>query len=284
MRYLQNVSQNCGKRRNDKKKVILPILLFTVVVLSILSCQNTGTTQDYHVGDYKGSIVWDGLERSYLIHIPPSHVKSQQMPIVIALHGGGGTDKDMVKLTQGGFNTLADKEGFIVIYPEGAKYPRPIKTRWNDGRNKQFSQTDDVGFISTLIDHLAQTLNINQKRVYVTGISNGAHMAVRLAMELSNKITAVAPVAFSMQEKYLQWPAPQRPIPILIMTGTEDPFVPWEGGETPDSTGNRKLGKILPLSETVKYWVNQNQCYSTPTITYEPDRDPKDGIRVQRSI
>jgi polyhydroxybutyrate depolymerase len=196
--------------------------------------------------------MFDGLDRTYLIHIPPSWNKTKSMPLVIALHGGGGTGKDMVELTLSGFNTLSDKEGFIVVYPVGTIFSGMIKVRWNDGRDERYSQADDVGFISALIDHLVKEFNVDSKRVYATGISNGAHMSMRLARELSDKIAAVAPVAYAMQEKYVSVPVSTRQISVLVMTGTDDPFTPWEGGETSDPTGKRMLGRVLSVPATVK--------------------------------
>ena len=122
------------------------------------------------------------------------------MPLVIALHGGGGSGIGMVALTLGGFNVLSERERFIVVYPDG------IGKNWNDGRGllryrAQRENIDDVGFISALIDHLAKKYNIDRKRVYITGMSNGAIMSYRLACELADKIAAIAPVAGLMPEK-----------------------------------------------------------------------------------
>ena len=228
--------------------------------------------------NYADSIIVGGLKRTYLIHIPPSYDKNKSMPLVIALHGGGGSAKDMVKLTKGGFNRLADKEGFIVVYPEGAEH------KWNDGRDERFSQADDVGFISALIEHLARSINIDRTRIYATGVSNGAHMSMRLARELSNKIAAVAPVAYSMQKKYEQVPVSAKPVSFLIITGTNDPLIPWRGGNTPWPTERRMLGEILSVPQTVGVLVSHNQCSTTPAITYEPDKDPQDGTRVRKEV
>jgi polyhydroxybutyrate depolymerase len=264
---------------NNRKKIVLLVLPLTVIaVLLSLSCLNSADTLNNQVGDHAGSIVWDGLERTYLVHIPPSYDKNKSMPLVIALHGGGGSAKGMVKLTKGGFNRLADKEGFIVVYPEGTEH------KWNDGRDERFSQADDVGFISALIEHLAQSINIDRARIYATGISNGAYMSMRLARELSDKIVAVAPVAYSMQKKYKQVPVSTKPVSFLIITGTNDPLIPWQGGNTLYPNRHRMLGEILSVPQTVEVLVSHNQCSSTPTITYEPDKDPKDGTRVREEV
>jgi len=198
------------------------------------------------------------------------------MPLLIVFHGGAGTAEGMVKLTLGSLNVLADKEGFIVVYPDG------IDKKWNDGRDEQYSKADDVGYISALIKQLTQTLNIDSARVYATGISNGAHMCMRLARELSGQIAAVAPVAYSMPERFASVPVSTNPISVLVITGTKDPFIPWEGGETPDFQGERRLGTILSVPKTVSVLIAHNQCALTPAITIEPDKDSQDGTRVRR--
>jgi polyhydroxybutyrate depolymerase len=174
------------------------------------------------------SIIFAGLERTYRIHMPPSYDKSTPLPLLIALHGGGGSGEKMEELTLRGFNRLSDKEGFIVVYPDG------IEKHWNDGReNVKYrahrEKIDDVGFISALIDYLVKQYNIDIKQVYATGISNGAMMSFRLGCELSEKIAAIAPVAGSMPENLPTRCSPSRSISVLIISNTEDPLVPWGG-------------------------------------------------------
>lgn len=229
--------------------------------------------------DYDGSIVFDGLKRTYHVRLPSSQDKP--LPLVFLLHGGGGSAKAMEKLTREGFNTLAEKEGFIAVYPEA------VEKHWNDGRGLQRwrSQRDkinDVGFISTLIEHLSREHRIDQKRIYATGISNGGLMSYRLACELTHQIAAVAAVASSMGESLSLSCRPSRPISVLIINGVEDSLVPWEGGEI--RLGPWRLGKVLSVSNTVKFWAGRDNCSSSPLITQEPDRDPQDGTRVRKEL
>jgi polyhydroxybutyrate depolymerase len=200
------------------------------------------------------------------------------MPLLIVLHGAGGTGQGMVSLTFGGFNTLADNKKVIVVYPDG------IANQWNDGREGNFTvvnreEIDDVGFISALIDHLSQKHKIDSNRIYVTGISNGAMMSYRLACELSNKIAAVAPICGAMPLDSVSQCSPARPISVLVISGTEDRLVPWDGGSV---IGGR--GQILSVPDSVKYWVTHNQCSATPVITMEADTDPQDGTRVRKEV
>jgi len=122
--------------------------------------------------NYTKSLLVNRLQRSYIVHLPISYSNSRQWPLVIVLHGGGSEAWTMNLLTD--FNALADKEGFVIVYPEG------YKNGWNDGRGasgikSQAENIDDVAFISFLIDKLIQDPNINKEMVYATGISNGGN-------------------------------------------------------------------------------------------------------------
>jgi len=262
-----------------RSKTFQLVLFFVFVTILLNSgCQNAIAGQETSAAR---STILAGLERTYHIHIPASYDKANPIPLLIVLHGGGGTGAGMVKLTQGGFDKLSDKEGFIVVYPDG------IEKHWNDGReNLSYrayrEKIDDVGFISALIDHLAKEYNIDIKRVYATGISNGAIMSYRLGCELSGKIAAIAPVAGSMPENMPSQCSPSTSLSALIISNTADPLVPWGGGEI--RFGLRKFGKVLSVPETAKFWSIHNQCSSPPSIIWEPDRDPKDGTRVRKEL
>lgn len=227
-----------------------------------------------------GSIHHGGIERTYRIHLPSSAGKAGPMPLVLALHGGGGTGLNMEQLTLGGLNRLSETLGFAVVYPDG------VDRHWNDGRGVQDyrahrENVDDVGFISALIEHLAQTQGINRSRVYAAGISNGGLLSMRLAHELSHGIAAIAPVAISMTDKIAAMRAPARPISVVLVPGTHDTLVPWDGGNL-GFPGGRAVGRVLSVPDTVRYWVTHNRCAPSPAITWEPDRDPNDGTRVRR--
>jgi len=232
----------------------------------------------------KGILPHGGLERTYRLYLPPSLDPGIPPPLVIVLHGGGGSGEKMEKLTLGGFNRLADTEGFIVVYPDAAHYP-VAKPNWNDGRDVEKypahrDGVDDVGFLSALIDHLAKTYGIDRDRVYVTGASNGAIMAFRLACEASDRITAIAPVIGSMAENLAGTCSPARPVSLLMINGTEDPLVPWGGGDV--RFGRQRLGRVIPVRDAIQFFVRRNRCDTSPGIAPMPDADPSDGTRVVR--
>jgi polyhydroxybutyrate depolymerase len=189
----------------------------------------------------------------------------------------------MVKLTMGGFDKISDERGFVVVYPDG------IEKHWNDGRSSEETRyrvhkenIDDVGFISALIDSLIKKMNIDPKRVYVTGMSNGAIMTYRLACELTVKIAAIAPVAGNIPQNLLSSCSPSGPVSVLAFNNVNDPLMPFEGGDVAGPYGLKKLGKVLSAQESVKFWVNNDNCSITPVIAYEPDKDPQDGTRIRK--
>lgn len=260
-----------------KRKHIIPSFLFGLLFFGSLSLNYISSK------NHADSIVIGGLKRTWLIHVPSSYDLNKPMPLLIVLHGGGGTGRNMVKLTQGGFDKISDKKGFVVIYPDG------IEKHWNDGRTSEETgyrahkeNIDDVGFISALIDHLINKMNIDPKRVYVTGMSNGAIMTYRLACRLSGKIAAIAPVAGNIPQNIFKSCAPSNPVSVLAINSTNDPLVPFSGGNVTGPYGMKKLGKVISTEESVMFWVNNNNCLVNPIITLEPDNDPMDGTRVRK--
>jgi polyhydroxybutyrate depolymerase len=234
--------------------------------------------------DEKAVLMHDNLERTFRIHFPESYRKSLKMPLVIALHGRGGEGESMILVTRGGFNKLAERDGFIVVYPDG------VDKGWNDGRTDEEANDralkeniDDVGFISKLIDFLINDYNADPTRVYVTGISNGAIMSYRLACELSFKITAISPVDGNIPVMLSHKCSPVSPVSVLAINNVDDPLVPFDGGEIWGHFHRKKLGKVLSVNESIGFWIRKNECSQIPFTELEPDRDPTDGTRVQRS-
>lgn len=255
------------------------LMITTFIIFGIAGCKSAAATDYYN---YSNSLTWQGFKRTYIVHLPGHVDKTSLKPLVIALHGGGGNGKGMIRLTN--FNRLSDKEGFIVVYPDG------IDKHWNDGRKDDETtykthteHIDDVGFISALIDKLINELNVDKSRVYVCGMSNGAMMSYRLACELTDKIAAIAAVAGNMP-KNLECNKNFKNISILIISGTDDPLMPFNGGYITGPFGHKKLGQVISIQETVRFWSVYNACSLSPVITYEPDNDPHDGTIVKKEM
>ncbi|PKP21237.1 MAG: phospholipase [Bacteroidetes bacterium HGW-Bacteroidetes-21] len=218
----------------------------------------------------------NGLQRSYYLYVP-SKINQAKIPLLIALHGGMGNGEKMEKLTQSGFNTLADEENFIVVYPNG------IGRNWNDGRKSMPSNykahnntIDDVGFISALIKKLIETDNVDPARVYVTGMSNGAMMTHRLAIELSDQIAAGAAVCGNIPADLTS--TPKSKVSMMMINSMNDPLVPYEGGYV--HFRKKQLGRILSAKESLNFWLEHNGIVVEPTNKEFPSTQPDDGCRA----
>src|SRR5439155_27285679 len=183
-------------------------------------------TESLKAGDHERSLTWEGSARSYQIHIPPNYDPAKPTPLVLALHGASMDAPTLERFT--GISAKADQAGFIVVYPNGTG-PGQILLTWNAGAFPGMlskRKVNDVGFQGKVLDDVATVANVDAKRVYCTGLSNGAMMAYRLAAEMSERIAAVAAVAGTMVCDECK---PKRPVPILHFHGTKDSLVPFEG-------------------------------------------------------
>jgi polyhydroxybutyrate depolymerase len=205
-------------------------------------------------GEFSGSLESFKLEtggytRSYSVYSPRNLEKAKKYPLLVILHGGGGTGKGMPRLTRGGFEKLADAKGAILAYPEG------IDKNWNDyraakNRKAQRENIDDVSFISTMLDGIEKGYPVDKERIYAAGISNGAMMSYTLACRAADRFAAVAPVAGAMPENLVPACSPSRPVSVLIMNGTKDKLVHWEGGYVTGPFGRKKLGRTLSVEKS----------------------------------
>ena len=234
--------------------------------------------------DLKELIICHGIERNYVLHLPPIKANPLLHPLLIVLHGGGGDAKGMQKLTQWKFDSLANHDRWLVLYPNG------VEKHWNDARRGdetgytvQEKEIDDVGFISDLIDKMVKERNADPLHVYITGMSNGAMMTYRCGCELSNKIAAIAPVAGNIPLSLSSFCKPGRPLSVLAINGMKDPLMPYNGGEVTGPFGRKKLGKVLSANESILSWVKFDACSITPDRTELPDKDSSDGTRISKA-
>ena len=221
-----------------------------------------GTTHSLKVG---------GLTRTYVVHAPKGRDPKSPLPVVLALHGATMNGPMMAWFS--GLNRKADEAGFLAVYPNGTGTHTSFF--WNGGNGPAAqNNVDDVAFIDALLDELSRTYTVDARRVYATGMSNGAIMAYRLAAELSDRIAAVAPVAGSLSDETCQ---PKRPVPILHFHGTKDEFIPFTGGKGAKSIFGTDYP---PVVDSIRAWVVANGCDETPKIDVLADGD---GMRVTRS-
>ncbi len=220
---------------------------------------------------------FQGRQRTFYIYSPSSQTTRTVRPVVFLLHGGGGADAhEMAKRT--GIQSIADREDFLVVYPYG------VDGQWNDGRGKTFrraednTDVDDVGFISAILDDLIRSGSVDRQRIYVVGLSNGGMMTYRLGIELGHRLTAIAAIIANLPAN-LAGKKPVRPIPVLIMNGTADPMMPWNGG--PVRVLGKEYGEVLSTAATVKYWVQAAGLTGPPETRRLDDRSSDDRSFVE---
>ncbi len=199
------------------------------------------------------TLTFDEIEREYLLYVPESYTGNEAVPLLFSLHGAGGTKESQYELSQ--FNEIADTENFILVTPEGRN------RIWNQASSS--NGADDVGFINALMDEIINEYNIDTKRMYVAGSSNGAFMALQLACQLNNRVAAAAAVKGYMLAGQIEDCNATRPIAIIQMHGTEDPLVRYEN-----------------VDNTIQFWVNFNQTNTTAVTTNLPDTDPDNENNV----
>ena len=178
-----------------------------------------------------------GFKRSYRLHLPVRYDSQKSYPLVLVFHGAGGTGELAAEIT--GWQHKADTNDFIAVFPDGvAKDPsRPQSFLrnpqfWNAGiASSGITRPDDVAFILNLVETLKNDYKIDSQRIYTTGFSNGAAMAWRLAVELSEMIAAVGPVAGFLA---IPDPKPTRAVPALVIACEDDPMIPIDGGVVKD--------------------------------------------------
>jgi polyhydroxybutyrate depolymerase len=247
------------------------MLLSLILILSISIFPQEEVDLQFH------SFFHNGIERTYYLHLPRNFSGSTSFPLVMILHGGKGDGRKIAE--NFGFNKIADREGFVAVYPNG------IDSRWNDGRGATFNKKegieniDDVGFLSSLIDTMIANYKIDANRVFITGVSNGGMMTFRLGCEITSKLTAIAPVIANISKNIVGSCAPKSFLPVLIMNGTDDPLVPWKGGQVKFLW--REMGEVLSTENSVRFWVEHNKCFEKPVTETLPDTDPEDDSRVK---
>lgn len=235
-------------------------------------------------GRHALAITLNGLERTYLVHVPPGYRQSTPAPVVIMLHGGGGTAR--AALWETGWAEKADTEGFLAVFPN-AQARNPARRShfarnpqlWNDGSDRFYpGQTapDDVAFLAALLDDLAARFVVDPQRIFVTGFSNGASMSFRVGAELSDRIAAIAPVAGAL---WFEPPTFRHPVAMCYLTGTADPLNLIEGGVPKLLSGKYDSVRAKPkppVRESVVAWARALGSVGTPLSVTDVD-----GVRTE---
>jgi polyhydroxybutyrate depolymerase len=200
-----------------------------------------------------GTVVAGGMQRTYLIHVPPA--VARPAPLVLVFHGGGGAPAGMMRSV--GMNDVADRNHFIVVYPAGVGRARG--GTWDIGTPDSRSQADDVGFVQAILQEVGQRYPIDPRRIYATGESMGGVFSYRLACEMSETFAAVAPVAASMDYPGCR---PRSPVAVFDVHGTADDVIPLNGGLVPLTPMGRTWP---PVEQGISFWTRADGCPGAST-------------------
>lgn len=237
---------------DNKHRIISALLLLFVATLA---CARTAPASN----DLLHTLTFDNMERTYILHVPASYDGSQAIPLVLDFHGGGGNANTQMRTSE--FSALADEKGSIVAYPNGTGRHEDKLLTWNGGTCCAYAvehQIDDVGFIRAMITAIGKQYRIDPKRIYATGLSNGAIFSYRLACDASDIFAAIAPVAGTLN--YIRCD-PTQPVSIIHFHGTEDSHVGYNGGSGPDSLVDVPFKSV---KESIDFWLSADHCEGTP--------------------
>jgi len=234
---------------------------FVITVLVLLAAFSNA-----EAAPSKATAVWyQGLHRSYLLHLPKDFPAGRAFPLVIVLHASGETGAVAERMS--GMSRKADEEGFIAVYPDGTG-DSAYDLSWNAGNCCEpavGSGIDDAGFIGALIDGLETQYPIDRSRVYLTGFSNGASLLYEIACRFSDKVAAIAPVSGSMEVPYC---ASRTPVSVLIFHGTEDINVNYNGGIAERATYGRTDTSVF---DAFSFWKERDGCGGDPVASRNGD-------------
>jgi polyhydroxybutyrate depolymerase len=223
-----------------------------------------------------GALAREGRGRTFIVHVPPAAAEGKPLPVLLAFHGGGGNATGFQKYA--GLDRIADREGVIVVYPDGAGVGRRLLT-WNAGADccgyASKTHSDDVGFALAILKKLAHELPLDPARVYATGHSNGAMMAYRMAAEASDRLAAVGAVAGMMGRV-----TPVRPVPVLHIHSIDDPRALYRGGLGPPFPGTDVRTSHASVEGGLARWVIVNRCAIEPRVAESRSLDVGEHVHL----
>lgn len=205
----------------------------------------------------------NGFKRTFRVHVPAGYTPEKNYPLVVIVHGAFDTAAGMEKVS--GFSELADREGFVALYPNGMGRFGFLQ-HWNAGHccgKAAEIQLDDVGYIDTTIDEVCRRIAIDHSRIYMVGFSNGGMLTYRFAAEKSDRIAAAAPLAASIGGKSSaevpEWyiSEPSNPVPVIVFHGMSDDDIRFEGGVSLHRGETRTYWSV---DRSIGFWVSSNGC------------------------
>ncbi len=217
-------------------------------------------------GEHRIELVHGGRNRFALLHVPPQAHSGEPLPLVLALHGGGGHPEHFRDTS--GLSHEADREGFLVLYPAGTGFLPDRLLTWNASPeccgSARDHGVDDVGFLLALVDEVSRRTRVAEWSVFLTGHSNGAMLALRVAEEAPDRIRAVVSVG---GVRTADPSPPPTPVPLLLIHSLDDAHAPYEGGKGLPFPGTEGPGiNHVPVGVTLDAWRRANGCPLSPRI------------------
>jgi polyhydroxybutyrate depolymerase len=243
--------------------------MVSVMVLLVLCgySESPAGVASYEPGTHKHKLDLRvlGFRRSYLIHIPKNYDRAEARPLVVALHGAFSTAEEMEEET--GLSELADREGFLVLYPNGITLFGWLQ-HWNAGHccgRAMKDRVDDLGFVSTVIEEVREHFRVDPSRIYMVGYSNGGMLAYLFAAQKPETLAAVAVIAGTIgsspspSEPEVRIPPARAPVPVMAIHGREDDSIPYEGGSIKNEGHS-----YVSVKESMEFWLKANQVPTSP--------------------
>ncbi len=220
------------------------------------------------------TMTYQGIERSYYVHVPAALVGRSGNPAVVVFHGGQGSGTNAASASN--MAAAGDQIGFVAIFPNS------LNSQWNDGRATTRSNVDDVGFVRAMIADAGARYGVAAGRVYAAGVSNGGLFTQRLACEAADAFSGFGVIVAGLPSDLQAGCAPSRAVPMIFFNGTTDRMMPFGGGEIKSSKllGLGAGGKVLSRDATKAFWTEADGCTQSSGTKALPD-STADGTTVQ---
>ncbi len=228
-------------------------IFLAAALVALLASEPQYYTHETVAGDYLKKIKVGGRTREFRLHLPSRYNGVQRLPLLLVFHGSSASASVIERETS--VDELADSLGIIVVYPEG------LHRGWNIGECCRYSfmqHVNETAFVAALLDYLESGLSVDSTRIFATGYSDGGTLSFLLACNLSTRITAVAAVSATLFDP-LPACSVSRPVPVVIIHGTGDTHIPYNG-QRGGNANFRMKHQTLSAPQVTQFWIERDKC------------------------